>query len=313
MPNTLIPIETYTLSASASSVTFSNIPQNYTDLKVVMSTRTTQADVYDSVLVNFNGSSSNLSSRFLQGNGAAASSSTATNGFIFQGNGANSTASTFSNGELYVPNYTSSLNKSFSCDGLSETNATTIYTNLTVGLWAQTATITSLSIKSLNGSFVSGSTFTLYGISNGVKATGGTLTVAGGYAYHTFTSTGSFLPSQQIKDAAFLVVAGGGGGGGSNAQSSTNNAGGGGGGAGGYRTDTNFAFVAGTPITVMVGGGGTGGNGTTSTVATAGSDSVLSRIVSIGGGFGGSGFSTTAGAGGSGGGGGFRSDRKSVV
>jgi len=75
----------------------------------------------------------------------------------------------------------------------------------------------------------------------------------------------------------YLVVAGGGSGGAGTA---------GGGGAGGFRTATDFAVAAGTPITVTVGGGGAG-LAFDFTQGNPGFNSVFSSITAIGGGGGG--------------------------
>jgi hypothetical protein len=161
---------TYTLissvtvgSGGTSSIDFTSIPATYTDLLVKLSTRASYADVYSSVFISFNGSTSNFSTRYLQGSGSSAISSTGTN-FIFQGVGSTATANTFSNAEIYIPNYTSSNNKSFSVDGVAETNAATQYMNLTAGLWSQTAAITSIGFTGLT--FSQYTTAYLYGISN---------------------------------------------------------------------------------------------------------------------------------------------------
>ena len=114
------------------------------------------------------------------------------------------------------------------------------------------------------------------------SATGGTITTAGGYTIHTFTSSGTFTASK-AGTVEYLVIAGGGGGG------STV---GGGGGAGGYRTAIGFSVAEGAH-TVTVGAGGA--------QDTSGSDSVFSTITSTGGGRGGP-FQTSGFAGGSGGG-----------
>jgi hypothetical protein len=297
MPNTLIPIQTYTLSATASSVTFSNIPQNYTDLKLVVSGRTDAAQGVTQL--SFNGLTTNLSSRIIYGIGSGTPGSVSYASVIRAGYivGTDYTASTFANNEIYIPNYTSSSNKSVSIDSVGENNATEVYSSLNAGLWAASAAITSLTLTVLNNStgaaanFVTNSTFTLYGISNGVKATGGTLTVAGGYAYHTFTSTGSFLPSQKITGAEVLVVAGGGGG----ARRH-----GGGGGAGGLSYGTSQSFIAGQSYTALVGAGGAGG--ATSSSGTTGGNSVIGQVISNGGGAGIGGASKSVAIGGSGGG-----------
>lgn len=283
MANTLIPIQTYTLTSTASSVTFSNIPQNYTDLKVVVSARSDTSRASNGFLfdVRPNGSSSNMTRKSVYGDGSTVASSSGTEGYNMALNPSDYTASTFSNTELYITNYTSSNYKSMSTDTVAENNATTTLTLLGVMLWSSTSAITSLVFTPFAGNFVSGSTFTLYGISNGVKATGGTLTVAGGYAYHTFTSTGSFLPNQKIKGAEVLCIAGGGGGG-SNV--------GGAGGAGGLLYAPAQTLNAGNTYTALIGSGGSGGSGTSSgrNKGTSGTNSVFSSLTAIGGGGGGS-------------------------
>jgi hypothetical protein len=132
---------------------------------VVTSFRGTTSQVYEITALRFNGANSGLSSRTLEGSGSAASS--LNNVFIYlgSGNGATSTANTFSNIEAYIPNYTSSNQKSVSIDAVGETNGTEIYMQLTAGLWTGTAAITSIEIVP-SGSFVSGSSFYLYGIKN---------------------------------------------------------------------------------------------------------------------------------------------------
>jgi hypothetical protein len=307
MPNTLIPIQTYTLSSATASVTFSNIPQNYTDLCLVISARVTRAVSASVICLTFNGSSTGYSQQSITGNGASASAistSSTTNFTYMEVPAANATASTFGNHAIYILNYAGSTNKTVSFDSVSENNGTTAYANLNTGIWANTAAITSMSLNEPNGNsnFAIGSTFTLYGISNGVKATGGTLTVAGGYAYHTFTSTGSFLPNQKIKGAEILCVAGGGGGGGE----LSSNAGAGGGGAGGFLYATSQTLNAGSSYTALVGAGGAGGTGSNLAAGNgvSGSNSVFFNSVSIGGGNGAT-RNTSGGNGGSGGGAGL--------
>jgi len=202
------------------------------------------------------------------------------------------TAGVYSNTEFYFSNYTSNTRKLWSSDGTAENNATSSQVGFTSNSCSDTNPITSITIDGYNTprTLLSGSTFTLYGISNGVKATGGTLTVAGGYAYHTFTSTGSFIPSQKITGAEYLVIAGGGGG-------SINEAGGGG--AGGLLNPVSQTLNSGTVYTALVGSGGA----TAGTNGVRGSSSIFSTFTTVGGGGGGNGGVAGA-SGGSGGGGG---------
>jgi hypothetical protein len=269
MPNTLIPIQTYTLSSTASSVTFSNIPQNYTDLKVVASTRYSTAISMGGMSIYLNTVTTNQSGKYLLGLGTTPSSG---GSILLDSTGASDTVSTFASWEIYFPNYTSSNFKSFSIEGAAESNVVNAEVYLSAGLWSQTAAINSIGFARTSASFAIGSTFTLYGISNGVKATGGTLTVAGGYAYHTFTSTGSFLPSQKITGAEVITIAGGGGG----SQA------GGGGGAGGLLFSPYQTFNAGSSYTAVIGAGSSGTSGGSN--ASKGTNSIFGPYTALGGG-----------------------------
>jgi hypothetical protein len=168
MPLQLYKIASNELSTAASTVTFDNIPQGYTDLKIVGSIRNSAADTNTDTKVNFNSNTSGYSAKRLFGNGSSAGSDTQspTNGFYFvlTGEGTNWTANTFSNGEIYIPNYAGATNKSYSGDAVAENNATAASAQLTAGLWSNTAAITSITLTSGNGNFVQYTTFTLYGI-----------------------------------------------------------------------------------------------------------------------------------------------------
>jgi hypothetical protein len=168
MPNTFELIASSTVgSGGAASILFSSIPSTYTDIVVKLSVRSARASVGPSIGVKVNGSTSNLTGRALTGDGAAATSTTKTNGYVGQATGANATASTFGNLEVYFPNYAGSTNKSFSSDSVGENNATTAYSDLVAGLWSQTAAITSLEFYDIGvGDFVQYSTAYLYGVKN---------------------------------------------------------------------------------------------------------------------------------------------------
>jgi hypothetical protein len=296
-------IEHKKLDANAASITFTSIPQNYSDLLVLWSIRGTGS--LGSLFLSINGSTANFSARYLQGNGSITGSATSPNRIIGVHN--NST-NTFQNGRLHIPNYAGSTTKSYSADDVNEANATAAYQTITAGLWDVTDPITSLTITPESGDIGQYSSATLYGINrkSGIGraplAMGGYMSYSNGYWVHTFPSSGSFIPFTNM-DVEYLVVAGGGGGG--------NNSGGnnGGGGAGGYRSsvigelsganssaESRLSLTANTNYTVTVGAGGA--------VNTAGSNSVFSSITSTGGGSGGQATSTALGGnGGSGGGG----------
>jgi len=169
MALTYVAIATVTVGSGGSAlIEFTNIPQNYTDLVVKVSCRgDSTATTFTAIRLLPNGSSSNGNTRWIRGNGAAASSDVDATG-IYSGesttNGA--TASTFANIEWYIPNYAGSTNKSFSIDSAHETNETTAYLHLVAGLWSQTTAISSITLDLAVGSFIQHSTATLYGIKN---------------------------------------------------------------------------------------------------------------------------------------------------
>jgi hypothetical protein len=307
MPANYVLLERIELNASAASISFTNIPQSgYTDLKIVASTRDTRSNVANGLILQFNGSSTGFTSRVIEGSGASAYSFTDTQGLTGENTSATATSNTFSSTECYIPNYTSSNNKSFSFDSVTENNATTAYADLGAGLWSNTAAITSITLTSLNSaSFVQYSTFSLYGLAAvgttpviAPKASGGNIQTDGTYWYHTFLTTGAFVPQTGLSCDA-LVIAGGGGGG---AYS------GGGGGAGGLLAFTSQSFTASTSYTVTVGSGGAGGgnSGGGTGYGSNGTDSQLGALTLVlaggGGGSSKSGSSRAGQAGGSGGG-----------
>lgn len=293
-------IQTVELTSSQSVIQFNSIPQDFTDLYLLVSGRTTANSVLQGIVMNFNQVTSGYSSRRLWGSGSSVSSDTATGIFIF--NGAATTANTFGNTSIHISNYSSNTNKSYSSDGVMETDATTSYLGIQSGLWSNTAPITSISIApdTSSDSLVSGSSVSLYGVKRGsdgvvnFPASGGTVTTSGGYTYHTFTSSGSLRVMKDLT-AEVLVVAGGGAGGSYY---------GGGGGAGGVSYKSPAVLAAGT-ATVVIGAGGSGA-GATPVAGANGNISQFQGVISNGGGGGGSWVSSVvvAGkAGGSGGGG----------
>lgn len=155
-------------SAGASSINFTSIPSGYTDLKLVLSLRGSDANNYVNSRISFNGSTSGYSSKLLYGTGSGTgslnNSVTTAVDYSAYGTGSIATANTFGNTEIYIPNYTSSNNKSLSVDQVSENNATTVITALTAGLWSNSAAINQVTITPSVGTFAQYTTATLYGI-----------------------------------------------------------------------------------------------------------------------------------------------------
>ena len=174
MANTFELISAVTVGAGgAANITFSSIPSTYTDLQLVMSLRCTRAVEFTQVGVRVNASSSAYgTNRWLQGDGAAASSSTSTAQYLCYGSiwvsGANATASSFTSTQLYIPNYSGSADKSASVDSVGEQNTATGYQGLVAGIWNNSSAISSIALTEPNGStnFVQYSTAYLYGVKN---------------------------------------------------------------------------------------------------------------------------------------------------
>lgn len=164
-------IATTTVGAGgAATVTFSSIPQTYTDLQIVYSLRSTKAANVDNIQLNINaqGISTNVSTLYFLGDGASTATSAAD--FVAAGgaiNGANTTANTFTNGQISIPNYAGTAVKHMVVDCGLENNATYGLCLLMSTLWNQTAAINSITLDPESGNFVEYSTASLYGWTKG--------------------------------------------------------------------------------------------------------------------------------------------------
>lgn len=286
---TYIKLRSTTLSSTASTVNFTGIPQTYTDLILVVNGGMNTTTGY-ATAVRLNGDSSNAySSTYILGNGSITQSGRYTN-----------------SSAMYVGGpATNTLNSTIILQFQNYSNMTTNKTVLVrssraandvwavVGLWRNNSAITQIEISpEFTASWLSGSTFTLYGIAASVapQASGGTITTDGTNWIHTFTSSGVFTPINGLNDVDYLVIAGGGGGG----RADVNNNGGGGG-AGGYRTSagtsgggaaaqSRLSLSANTSYVVTVGAGGSGGASDYTGGSNGGSSSFLTVSTTGGGG-----------------------------
>jgi fibronectin-binding autotransporter adhesin len=290
--STYEPIASQTLGSAAASVTFSSIPQGYTDL-VLVCAGTVNTNSYFALRFN-NDTASNYSNTEMDGDGTSAySNRNSSSSYMYNGSFNTGQTNTITN----IQNY---ANANTFKTALTRSNYPASGVKASVGLWRSTAAVTSIQISTAGANtFSSGSTFSLYGIQVGAstqKAQGGNIVVSDGtYMYHAFTSSGSFTPSQSLT-ADVLVIAGGGGGGKDK---------GGGGGAGGLSYQTSRSLTA-TTYPVIVGAAGAGGTvySVTASAAFAGNNSIFDTITSLGGGFGGTDYYTATQHGGSGGSGG---------
>lgn len=168
----MTPIYTQTVGSSAvGSITFNNIPQYYTDLKLVISARSNAADFYEPVFIKYNSDASNVySDTLIYANPPSVYStrnSYGASGKVMIGyiDGNTTTANTFGNLEFYLPNYTSSNFKQGISDGVTENNSSTaVLLNLSATLYRSSSAITTFTLSTNGGSFMQYSTFSLYGI-----------------------------------------------------------------------------------------------------------------------------------------------------
>jgi len=168
-------IETVELASSASSITFSSIPQTYTDLVLLISARSDRSgEEEDVAYLTFNSSTSNYSTISLQGTGSTVSSDTAggVSNLLERLDipGPLMTSNTFGNISLYISNYTKAQGKSVSADLVEENNATFARQRINAYLWNDTAAITSITFSPI-ANFVTGSIISLYGITAGSDGT----------------------------------------------------------------------------------------------------------------------------------------------
>ena len=164
MHGALVPIGYVAISGSpTSAVVFSNIPQGYQDLKVVISAQKTSGS-YDSFFAINNDFTSNTGSRtVLSGDGSSASSSRRTNDSTNYFSILTSSTG-FATVTIDILNYANtSTYKTILFRGAQDLNGSG-QTYLNVSLKKLTSAVTSLVINSNDGNYSVGSTFELFGI-----------------------------------------------------------------------------------------------------------------------------------------------------
>ena len=166
-------IETKTVGAGGVAfVTFSAIPQTYTDLQILYSARRSAGSDYaGNLYLTFNGATSRYYETLLYQAGGSVGSVAKSNVDAYlnwtalaQSLGTN----VWSSGQFYIPNYTSSNAKLISSEFVSEDTNTNPWFLINAALWDPTSNvpITSITFTPASNNIASGSTFYLYGIKN---------------------------------------------------------------------------------------------------------------------------------------------------
>jgi hypothetical protein len=163
--NTYVALATSTLGSAAASVTFSSIPATYTDLVLVLQPASTT--FADNIGLNFNSDTgSNYSSTNLSGTGSAASSGRAASPYIQVTNiiGTTGTLGDMTS-TIHIMNYANTTTYKTVLSKTGQNSATYNGFEAIVSLWRNTAAINTIVIKqSGSPNFITGSTFSLYGI-----------------------------------------------------------------------------------------------------------------------------------------------------
>ena len=153
-------IATTTLGSAAANITFSSIPATYTDLRVVLTNPAGVATYYLQMRLNSD-TGTNYSRTQLYGEGTGAISGRGTNNNFALLGYLTTTQPTFQTIDIF--SYADSTNKTWLVTSNQDANGSGEVWRI-VGLWRNTAAITSIQISRQTGNLDTGTTATLYGI-----------------------------------------------------------------------------------------------------------------------------------------------------
>ena len=160
--STYTPLATQTLSSVAATITFSSIPSTYTDLILVTQSAINTGGGQDSQIQFNSDTSTNYSLTVIRGYGTGVASDKVSNSnLIYLDYSGGSSTTIQDQYNINIMNYANTttyktiLTRYSSAANAAEAN---------VGLWRSTSAINRIDLSTSAGSFVIGSTFTLYGI-----------------------------------------------------------------------------------------------------------------------------------------------------
>lgn len=160
MPQTYVPLGSYTTTAGQTSVTFSSIPSGYTDLVLSGQAGIAVGAPDDILSIRLNGATTGYSTTIIKGSGSAAETYRVTGaGYLSMGREAYNCAVI-----IHFLNYSNTTTNKSLIGRLNVADYTSGVT-ATVGLWQSTAAINSITIYEQAGAqFATGRVFSLYGI-----------------------------------------------------------------------------------------------------------------------------------------------------
>ena len=168
----MVPIANVTVTgATDTSMGFTNIPQIYQDLMIVVSSRRTDAITEGTqFFYSYSGSIASVTKLIGDGSNASSSRNTGQNAlFVGPYPGASAPSGVFGTNIIHILNYSNtSMFKTVITRSASDRNGGG-QTELSVGLLRDTTGLTSCGVSTYNASvyYVPGSTITLYGIKAG--------------------------------------------------------------------------------------------------------------------------------------------------
>lgn len=174
MAYTYSKIATYTVgSGGTTDINFINIPQNYTDLKLVLSARASAGtNYYQYPYMYFNSNYSNYVWKDLYADTATPGSQSGSLYYAGYIPDTSTGANIFGSAEYYIPNYSGSNYKSMSYETVTENNSSTNsqwIIDLGCYVWQNTSSITSIGFYlPAARTFAQHTTAHLYGIKNEV-------------------------------------------------------------------------------------------------------------------------------------------------
>ena len=163
---TYTPIATQTLASNTATITFSSIPQTYTDLIIAINSGGSVNLDFD---MQFNGDSGSSSGTNYSGTGLGGTGSSVYPSSIANSNAIRldqtgyMTTTVVANAIAHIMNYSNTTTYK---TVLAHTNNANAGTGITVGLWRNTAAVNQIAFSNFGGgaTYITGSTFTLYGI-----------------------------------------------------------------------------------------------------------------------------------------------------
>lgn len=159
--NTYVAIATQTLGSN-TTVTFSSIPQTYTDLVLVINGVSTVDEGAEYQVGNGSvDTGSNYSRTRIMGSATAASSFRASNQDRFLCDGFSNSSNY---GSMQIVQFMNYSNTTTYKTVLFRGSSTETYMLAQVGLWRSTSAINTIKVAGYNGNLASGTTVSLYGI-----------------------------------------------------------------------------------------------------------------------------------------------------